>query len=104
MVEGRPGRRVTTQEKKPNEEGVAATAPPTALPAASTSSPEARAVSDTRLYLRLLSFAKPYWKLGVIAVTGMVALGVLQPMLAALTQPLVDESLIQKDPYSESTS
>jgi subfamily B ATP-binding cassette protein MsbA len=28
----------------------------------------------------------------------MVALGVLQPMLAALTQPLVDESLIQKDP------
>ena len=89
---------MTTQEKKPNEEGVAATAPPTALPAASTSSPEARAVSDTRLYLRLLSFAKPYWKLGVIAVTGMVALGVLQPMLAALTQPLVDESLIQKDP------
>ena len=51
-----------------------------------------------RLYLRLLSFAKPYWKLGAIAVGGMVALGLLQPMLAALTQPLVDESLIQKDP------
>ena len=51
-----------------------------------------------RLYLRLLSFAKPYWKLGVIAVGGMVALGLLQPMLAALTKPLVDESLIQKDP------
>ena len=89
---------MTTQERKPKEEGVAAAAPPTAFPAAPTSSPEARAVSDTRLYLRLLSFAKPYWKLGVIAVTGMVALGVLQPMLAALTQPLVDESLIQKDP------
>ena len=89
---------MTTQERKPNDKVVAAAAPPTALPAASTSSPEARAVSDTRLYLRLLSFAKPYWKLGVIAVTGMVALGVLQPMLAALTQPLVDESLIQKDP------
>ena len=51
-----------------------------------------------RLYLRLLSFAKPYWKLGAIAVGGMVALGLLQPMLAALTKPLVDESLIQKDP------
>jgi subfamily B ATP-binding cassette protein MsbA len=56
--------------------------------------------SDLRLYLRLLSFAKPYWKLGLASVLAMVATAGLEPLLPALMKPLIDESLIAKDPES----
>ena len=55
---------------------------------------------DLRLYLRLLSFAKPYWKLGLGSVIAMVATAGLEPLLPALMKPLIDESLIAKDPES----
>ena len=57
-------------------------------------------VSDVRLYLRLLQYARPYWKVGAISVAAMVALGAIEPLLASLMRPLVDESLIQKNPES----
>ena len=53
--------------------------------------------SDFRLYLRLLHYAKPYWKVGALSVAAMVALGALEPLLASLMRPLIDESLIQKN-------
>ncbi len=56
--------------------------------------------NDLRLYLRLLSFAKPYWKLGLASVFAMVATAGLEPLLPALMKPLIDESLIAKDPES----
>jgi len=55
---------------------------------------------DLRLYLRLLSFAKPYWKLGLASILAMVATAGLEPLLPALMKPLIDESLIAKDPES----
>jgi len=55
---------------------------------------------DLRLYLRLLSFAKPYWKLGLGSILAMVATAGLEPLLPALMKPLIDESLIAKDPES----
>jgi subfamily B ATP-binding cassette protein MsbA len=58
------------------------------------------ATNDLRLYLRLLHYAKPYWKVGAISVVAMVALGALEPLLASLMRPLIDESLIQKNPDS----
>jgi subfamily B ATP-binding cassette protein MsbA len=58
------------------------------------------ATNDLRLYLRLLHYAKPYWKVGAISVAAMVALGALEPLLASLMRPLIDESLIQKNPDS----
>jgi len=56
--------------------------------------------SGVTLYLRLLSQARPYWKVALISGIAMLALGALEPMLAALMQPLVDRSLIEKDPQS----
>jgi subfamily B ATP-binding cassette protein MsbA len=58
------------------------------------------ATNDLRLYLRLLHYAKPYWKVGAISVAAMVALGALEPLLASLMRPLIDDSLIQKNPDS----
>jgi subfamily B ATP-binding cassette protein MsbA len=58
------------------------------------------ASNDLRLYLRLLHYAKPYWKVGAISVAAMVVLGALEPLLASLMRPLIDESLIQKNPNS----
>ncbi|MEK9812788.1 MAG: ABC transporter transmembrane domain-containing protein [Bordetella sp.] len=58
------------------------------------------ATNDLRLYLRLLHYAKPYWKVGAISVAAMVALGALEPLLASLMRPLIDDSLIQKSPDS----
>jgi ATP-binding cassette, subfamily B, bacterial MsbA len=55
---------------------------------------------DLRLYLRLLHYAKPYWKVGAISVAAMVVLGALEPLLASLMRPLIDDSLIQKNPNS----
>ena len=55
---------------------------------------------DLRLYIRLLSFAKPYWKLGLASILAMVATAGLEPLLPALMKPLIDESLIAKDPAS----
>ena len=45
---------------------------------------------DLRLYLRLLHYAKPYWKVGAISVAAMVVLGALEPLLASLMRPLID--------------
>ena len=56
--------------------------------------------NDLRLYLRLLYYAKPYWKVGAISVAAMVVLGALEPLLASLMRPLIDDSLIQKNPNS----
>jgi subfamily B ATP-binding cassette protein MsbA len=51
---------------------------------------------DLRLYLRLLAYAKPYWKIVMISVCGMVLSAALEPVLPALMQPLIDKSLIQR--------
>ncbi len=52
--------------------------------------------SDLRLYLRLLSYIRPYWKIVLFSVLGMVISAALEPVLPALMQPLIDKSLIQR--------
>ncbi|MCI4410115.1 MAG: lipid A export permease/ATP-binding protein MsbA [Thiotrichales bacterium] len=49
------------------------------------------------LYRRLLSYLKPYWRNVLIALVAMGVIAGLEPMLPALMQPLVDDSLIAKD-------
>lgn len=53
--------------------------------------------NSRQLYLRLLTYLKPYWRRVGLAVVAMLVIAGLEPMLPALMQPLVDESLIAKN-------
>ncbi len=56
--------------------------------------------ADLRLYLRLLSYARPYWRTVMVSVVSVVIAAAMEPLMPALMKPLVDESLIAKDPTS----
>ncbi|MFZ9734228.1 MAG: ABC transporter ATP-binding protein [Burkholderiaceae bacterium] len=56
--------------------------------------------SDLRLYLRLLAFARPYWKTVAVLLTAVLLAAAMEPLMPALMKPLIDESLIAKDPTS----
>ena len=56
--------------------------------------------SDMRTYGRLIREALPYWKIAVLAMLSMTATAAMEPLLPALMAPLIDESLIDKDPSS----
>ncbi|MBE58921.1 MAG: lipid A export permease/ATP-binding protein MsbA [Gammaproteobacteria bacterium] len=53
-----------------------------------------------RTYSRLIREALPYWKIAVLAMLSMTATAAMEPLLPALMAPLIDESLIDKDPSS----
>ncbi len=50
------------------------------------------------LYLRLLEYIKPYWRIAVVAIIAMIITAAMEPLLPALMEPLIDGSLIEKDP------
>jgi subfamily B ATP-binding cassette protein MsbA len=56
--------------------------------------------SDMRTYSRLIREALPYWRIAVVAMFSMTATAAMEPLLPALMAPLIDESLIDKDPSS----
>jgi ATP-binding cassette, subfamily B, bacterial MsbA len=49
-------------------------------------------------YQRLLSYVKPYWLVFTVSIIAMVIFSATEIGLAALMEPLVDESLIKQDP------
>ena len=49
-------------------------------------------------YQRLLSYVKPYWLVFIVSIIAMVIFSSTEIGLAALMEPLVDESLIKQDP------
>lgn len=54
-------------------------------------------MTSSQLYRRLLTYLRPHWRLVSIALIAMGVIAALEPMLPALMQPLVDDSLIAKD-------
>lgn len=56
--------------------------------------------SDLHLYGRLLAYAKPYWKIVVISVFAMICSAALEPVIPGLMEPLINKSLIEKNPTS----
>lgn len=60
--------------------------------------PEASMLDSRRLYLRLLSCVRPYWKLFAVALAGMVVTGLSEPAMPALLKPLLDNTFVEKDP------
>ena len=55
---------------------------------------------DRDLLRWLFSRGRPHWRVALIAMLAMVATAALEPVLPALMQPLIDKTLINKDPTS----
>jgi subfamily B ATP-binding cassette protein MsbA len=56
-------------------------------------------MSSRALYLRLLGYVRPYWRLFAIGLAGMVIGALTEPALPALVKPLLDNTFVDKDPY-----
>ncbi|MBT4838332.1 MAG: lipid A export permease/ATP-binding protein MsbA [Methylococcales bacterium] len=55
-------------------------------------------MNSKALYLRLLGYAKPHWKIFVFAIISMIVLAATEPAMPALMKPLLDGSFVEKDP------
>lgn len=53
--------------------------------------------SSTRLYLRLLGYVRPYWKMFLAAIIGMALTAATEPLFPALMKPLLDGNLGAND-------
>lgn len=49
------------------------------------------------IYGRLLGYAKPYWRMFSVSIVGMLIYASTEPFFAAMMQPLIDGSFVQKD-------
>ena len=59
------------------------------------------AVAETKsrvLYLRLLRYVAPYWRMFALSIMAMVLVAATEPLLPALMKPLLDGSFVNKDP------
>jgi subfamily B ATP-binding cassette protein MsbA len=55
------------------------------------------APSDLKLYLRLLRYVRPYWRVFGLALLAMIIVAATEPALPALAKPLLDASFVDKD-------
>jgi len=58
----------------------------------------ASAYSDKAVYLRLLRYSAPHWKVFLVAVVGMVLFAAVDTSFIRLVQPLTDGSFVDRDP------
>jgi len=56
-----------------------------------------RAPSARTVYLRLLRYVTPYWRLFALAIAAMVVLAATEPAIPALLKPTLDGSFVDKD-------
>jgi ATP-binding cassette, subfamily B, bacterial MsbA len=59
------------------------------------------AIHETKsrvLYLRLLRYVAPYWRMFALSILTMVLVAATEPMFPALMKPLLDGSFVNKDP------
>lgn len=56
-------------------------------------------VSSKELYMRLLNYVKPYWKVFSVALFSMVLFAATEPLLPAIMKPMLDGSFIEGDPF-----
>ncbi|HEX5363873.1 MAG TPA: lipid A export permease/ATP-binding protein MsbA, partial [Gallionella sp.] len=54
-------------------------------------------MTSTQLYLRLLGYVKPYWRVFAAAILGMAVSAATEPLLPALLKPLLDGTFVNKD-------
>lgn len=53
--------------------------------------------SGREVYLRLLRYARPYWRTFGLSLVGMIAYAATEPAFAALMKPLLDGSFVERD-------
>lgn len=58
-------------------------------------------VKDISLYLRLLRYVRPYWKIFLISILSMIVLAATDPAVAALVKPMLDGAFIKNDPQTK---
>ena len=56
--------------------------------------------TDVALYLRLLRYVRPYWRMFLISIISMVILAATDPAVAALIKPMLDGAFIENDPQT----
>jgi subfamily B ATP-binding cassette protein MsbA len=49
------------------------------------------------LYLRLLGYVKPYWRMFALSIVALILTAATEPLLPALFKPLLDEGFVAKD-------
>ena len=54
--------------------------------------------SRRQVYLRLLRYARPHWRVFGVALLGMIAGAATDPAFAALMKPMLDGSFVERDP------
>ncbi len=57
-----------------------------------------RTMTSTELYLRLLRYVAPYWRVFALGIFGMTVVAATEPALPALMKPLIEGTFIDKDP------
>jgi subfamily B ATP-binding cassette protein MsbA len=55
-------------------------------------------ISSLRLYLRLLGYVKPYWRIFAASIGAMAVVSATEPAFAALVKPLLDGTFGERDP------
>ena len=56
-----------------------------------------RNMTSSELYVRLLRYVMPYWRVFAMALLGMVIVALTEPALPALLQPLLDGTFVNRD-------
>jgi subfamily B ATP-binding cassette protein MsbA len=54
-------------------------------------------LSSLQLYLRLLGYVKPYWRVYSVSIAAMVVFSATEPAMPALVKPLIDGTFVDKD-------
>ncbi len=56
-------------------------------------------LTNTKLYLRLLSYVKPYWRVFTASIIGTSVAAATEPLLPALLKPMLDGTFVHKDDF-----
>ncbi len=59
--------------------------------------PSDPSMTSAQLYLRLLTYVRPYWRVFAISIVCMAITAATEPLLPALLKPFLDGTFIQKD-------
>jgi len=55
--------------------------------------------TSAQLYLRLLRYVRPHWRVFAASIAGTIAAALTEPALPALMKPLLDGTFVDKDPW-----
>jgi len=56
-------------------------------------------MTNTQLYLRLLSYVRPYWRVFAASIAGTAVAAATEPLLPALLKPMLDGTFVHKDDF-----